>query len=239
MGRHRKPSMAWRRLLRASAVGAALVITGTALGGSRRDMAADASGEGSAAVSSSPTGEIALPDPLQLPLADVAAAARAAATPAPPPAPAPTTTAAPRPTTSTPRPAPTTPRTTAKPVPAPQAPAAGGRDANAVVATARTYFGVPYVWGGIARAGMDCSGLVWTVLRALGYTPPRTAAQQANWTTRIPASQARPGDLVFTGSPAYHVGIYIGGNKMIDSATFGLLVGERPVHSGAYFGRIP
>ncbi|MFC5992959.1 NlpC/P60 family protein [Pseudonocardia hispaniensis] len=120
---------------------------------------------------------------------------------------------------------------------APTAPASslGGR----LVAQARTYAGTPYRWGGTTRAGMDCSGLVYRALKDLRISPPRTATAQAAWTIRIPAGEARPGDLVFVGSPAHHVGIYIGGGRMIDNSHPGTVVQERAVFPGSYFGRIP
>ena len=33
----------------------------------------------------------------------------------------------------------------------------------------------------------------------------------------VAISQLQPGDLVFFGSPAYHVGIYVGNGQMIDA----------------------
>lgn len=195
--------------------------------------------------------EAVLPDPLPppmtmkteitgtlpaIPVVGPAGAVEAAASAATPP---PTTTTTPPPTTTARR---TTPRTAMgarSPVQAAAAVPVNGTLAERVIATARTYFGIPYVWGGTSRLGLDCSGLVVLVLRAHGYNPPRTAAMQANWTTRISAAQARPGDLVFENYPATHVGIYIGNGRMIDAATFGTVVGERAVRAGMYFGRIP
>lgn len=166
---------------------------------------------------------LSVPDP-----AEAVEAARSVATTTTPP-PVTTTTQRPSPT---PREAPGVARPES--APAPESSALGDR----IVATARTFFGIPYVWGGTTRAGLDCSGLTYLVLRAHGLTPPRTAATQAAWATRISASQARPGDLVFSGNPATHVGIYIGNGRMIDAATFGTVVAERPVMRGAYYGRV-
>jgi peptidoglycan DL-endopeptidase CwlO len=95
--------------------------------------------------------------------------------------------------------------------------AAGGASEAAVVAGARKYIGVPYVWGGTDPArGLDCSGLVQRVYSDLGVSLPRVSRDQAKAGTAVPSlDQARPGDLVAFGSPVHHIGIYIGDGKMI------------------------
>jgi cell wall-associated NlpC family hydrolase len=65
---------------------------------------------------------------------------------------------------------------------------------------------------------MDCSGLVQRVFADEGVALPRTAAEQSQMGTNVPSlSQALPGDLVFYGSPAEHVGIYIGNGQIINA----------------------
>ncbi|GAB2476625.1 transglycosylase SLT domain-containing protein [Jatrophihabitans fulvus] len=99
-------------------------------------------------------------------------------------------------------------------------PAAGGTaTGDAVVAQAKTYLGVPYVWGGETReGGMDCSGLVQTTFKDLGIDLPRTAAEQQDVGTPVASlAEARPGDLVFFGDPAHHVAIYAGNNQIVES----------------------
>jgi peptidoglycan DL-endopeptidase CwlO len=96
--------------------------------------------------------------------------------------------------------------------------------ANAVIANAKQYLGVPYVWGGSTPSGFDCSGFVQYVYRSVGISLPRTARAQQNVGTRISVNQVQPGDLVFNGKIAYHVGIYIGGGQYIHAPQTGDVV---------------
>jgi hypothetical protein len=86
-----------------------------------------------------------------------------------------------------------------------------------VVADARKYLGVPYVWGGTDPAsGLDCSGLVQKVYSDLGIDLPRVSRDQAKAGTAVPSlDQAKPGDLLAFGEPVHHIAIYIGDGKMI------------------------
>jgi cell wall-associated NlpC family hydrolase len=87
--------------------------------------------------------------------------------------------------------------------------------ASGVIAVAKTLLGIWYVYGGSTPSGFDCSGFTSYVFRQVGISLPRTAAQQQSYAQRI--SNPQPGDLVFFGYPAYHVGIYAGGGMMYDS----------------------
>jgi hypothetical protein len=95
-----------------------------------------------------------------------------------------------------------------------------------VVSAARKYEGVPYRWGGTTRAGLDCSGLTQLVMHDVGVSIARvTGAQQTQGARVATLADALPGDLVFFGSPvSSHVGIYIGGNQMINALHTGTLV---------------
>jgi len=86
-----------------------------------------------------------------------------------------------------------------------------------VVADARKYLGVPYVWGGTNPAsGLDCSGLVQKVYSDLGIDLPRVSRDQAKAGTPVAnLDQAKPGDLLAFGEPVHHIAIYIGDGKMI------------------------
>jgi cell wall-associated NlpC family hydrolase len=107
-----------------------------------------------------------------------------------------------------------------------------------LVSLAKSYVGTPYRWGGRSSAGLDCSGLVYVVLKRAGVTSTyRTSSALREWTTPVSRSQALPGDLVF--GPG-HVGIYAGDGMMLDAPDFGLKVDLRGVYKTmTSYGRIP
>lgn len=111
---------------------------------------------------------------------------------------------------------------------APVAGKVGTGQGDAVVADARKYLGVPYVWGGTdPKKGLDCSGLVQKVYADLGYDLPRVSYQQATAGRPVASlDEAQPGDILAFGSPVHHVGIYIGNNRMIEAPRPGLEVRE-------------
>ncbi|MDP4103373.1 MAG: NlpC/P60 family protein [Bacillota bacterium] len=96
--------------------------------------------------------------------------------------------------------------------------------ASKVIAYAEQFLGVPYVWGGSSPSGFDCSGLMQYVFHSVGVSLPRIASAQQNAGARISTSAVQPGDLVFQGDPAYHVGMYIGGGKWIQAPETGDVV---------------
>ncbi|TCJ98219.1 UNVERIFIED_ORG: NlpC/P60 family protein [Anoxybacillus amylolyticus] len=90
--------------------------------------------------------------------------------------------------------------------------------------TAYKQLGVPYRWGGTTPKGFDCSGFLQYVYRSIGIHLPRTAKQQQKVGISVPKAQAKPGDLVFWGKPAYHVGLYLGNGKYIHAPRTGDVV---------------
>lgn len=105
--------------------------------------------------------------------------------------------------------------------------------ASVAIAYARAQIGKPYKFGATGPDAFDCSGLVYMAYRSAGIGIPRTSEQQYAWGSPIPASQVRPGDLVFfTGDPIDpppgHVGIVVGPGMMIDALQTGTPVQEQP-----------
>jgi cell wall-associated NlpC family hydrolase len=93
--------------------------------------------------------------------------------------------------------------------------------------TAKTFLGVPYLWGGTSPKGMDCSGFTKMVYRLNGLELSRDASQQAQEGDDIEPGEnfqnLKKGDLVFfgrKGSPerpeqVSHVGIYLSNREFI------------------------
>jgi peptidoglycan DL-endopeptidase CwlO len=94
---------------------------------------------------------------------------------------------------------------------------------------ALTRQGAPYVWGATGPRTFDCSGLVQWAYRQIGIAMPRVAAAQQQVGVPVTPDQAQPGDLVFFGDPAYHVGIYVGGGQFLEAPQSGDVVKVAPL----------
>jgi cell wall-associated NlpC family hydrolase len=102
---------------------------------------------------------------------------------------------------------------------------------NDFVAVAERFLGTPYLWGGRTRAGLDCSGLVQTALRATGVSAPRdTDMQQAALGAPVNHSPSleglQRGDLVFWPS---HVGIMTDAKNLLHANGFHMRVVVEPL----------
>ena len=111
-----------------------------------------------------------------------------------------------------------------------------------LVAYARSFIGVPYVWGGASSKGFDCSGFTQHVMKNFGVSLPHYSTSQFNMGTPVPKNQLQVGDLVFfagslgTVSVPRHVGIYIGNGQFIEAGSGGVHVSNlssRGDYSGA------
>lgn len=108
---------------------------------------------------------------------------------------------------------------------------------------ARNQIGTPYVWGGSAPGGFDCSGLIYWAYRRAGYSGiGRTTYDQIKQGVAISMNHLRPGDIVFPS--AHHEGLYVGNGmileaphtgdqvKLIPLSSFGFMTARRLLGGG-------
>jgi cell wall-associated NlpC family hydrolase len=96
--------------------------------------------------------------------------------------------------------------------------------AQKIVDTALAQQGKAYVWAGAGPNSFDCSGLTQFAARAAGITLPHSSRMQSTMGRAVSRADLQPGDLVFFYSPVSHVGVYIGGGKMVHAPTTGDVV---------------
>jgi cell wall-associated NlpC family hydrolase len=102
--------------------------------------------------------------------------------------------------------------------------------ANIAIDAAESYLGVPYVWGGASRSGVDCSGLVMLAYEAAGIDFPHYSGAQYEDTERVPLYDIEPGDLLFYGPGGdEHVAMYVGNGEMIEAPETGEVVHITPI----------
>lgn len=104
-----------------------------------------------------------------------------------------------------------------------------------VVNYAMQFKGSRYVYGGTSPKGFDCSGFTQYVYKHFGVTINRTAAAQTGNGKSVSRSNLQPGDLIMFGkSGINHVGIYIGGGKIVHAANPSRGVTIDTINSGYY-----
>ncbi len=117
--------------------------------------------------------------------------------------------------------------------------AEGAAKGEQVLALAKTFLGVPYVWGGTSPSGFDCSGLVYYVYKQFGVTLNRVAADMTAAGIPVTYSELKPGDIVFFHNTSRytrinHVGIYAGNGTFIHAPQTGDVVKFSPLNTGYY-----
>lgn len=96
--------------------------------------------------------------------------------------------------------------------------------------------GTPYVYGGAAPGGFDCSGLVQWIYKQVGISLPRTAAAQSTAGHPVSLNQLQPGDLLFFYKPVDHVVIYVGNGKIAEASQPGQPVHVRSMYLNGFVG---
>jgi len=75
--------------------------------------------------------------------------------------------------------------------------------------------GDKYVFGAAGLTYWDCSGLTMRAFQSAGVSLPHSSRAQYRYGKAVDRKNLQPGDLVFFGRPISHVGIYLGGNRML------------------------
>ncbi len=96
--------------------------------------------------------------------------------------------------------------------------------ANAILATAKSYVGLPYRWGGTSPStGFDCSGFIQYVFNQHGLSLPRVSRDQYQVGTPVSFDTLQPGDLLFfsigKNGIVDHDGIYVGNGQFINASS--------------------
>lgn len=92
----------------------------------------------------------------------------------------------------------------------------------AIVATAETFLGLRYLWGGTSGFGFDCSGLAHLVHRRHGLVIPRDSDAQAGEGQPVERADLAAGDLVFfatnpSSRAVTHTAICAGDGRILES----------------------
>ena len=103
--------------------------------------------------------------------------------------------------------------------------AAPSSKAGLAIKAALSQLGVRYRFGAKSPGvAFDCSGLTSYAWGVAGVGIPRTSRTQYAGLTRIPTAAIQPGDLVFSGYPIHHVGMYLGGGQIVHAPRTGDVV---------------
>ena len=118
----------------------------------------------------------------------------------------------------------------------PNVPATGR--ASAAVNYALAQVGDAYVYGAAGPDAFDCSGLTMMAWAQAGVSLPHSSSAQQGSGTPVSSGNLQPGDLVFYYQPVSHVGIYIGGGRIVHAANPSSGVTVAGVFSMPYSGAV-
>lgn len=107
---------------------------------------------------------------------------------------------------------------------------------SGVVSVGLRYLGSPYRWAASGPRQFDCSGFTMFVYAQVGVSLPHSSRAQIGSGQRVSRANLQPGDLVFFGHPIHHVGMYIGGGRMVHAPHTGDVVSIDPVDRSDYAG---
>lgn len=85
-----------------------------------------------------------------------------------------------------------------------------------------SWMGTPYVYGGVSKSGVDCSGFTQAVYRSVGIEIPRRASRQSAAAQTVSRNNLKYGDLIFfntSGSGISHCGIYLGNDQFVHASS--------------------
>lgn len=101
-------------------------------------------------------------------------------------------------------------------------PSSGGYSTSKLISSAKSFMGIPYVWGGASPSGFDCSGFIYYVYKQAGKNITRTNVE-GYYSRSYEVSSPAVGDLVFFSNTykkgVSHMGIYIGSGQFIHASS--------------------
>lgn len=101
------------------------------------------------------------------------------------------------------------------------------RTIQTIEARAKSFLGVPYVWGATGPNKFDCSGFTQWVYRDAGINLPRVSREQARVGKFVTYNNLQKGDMIFFDTKKHrqglvtHVGIYLGNGDFIHASSAG------------------
>lgn len=110
--------------------------------------------------------------------------------------------------------------------------------------TSYTYLGVPYLWGGTTKSGIDCSAFVQKSYSGIGVNLPRVSRDQAKVGKPVSLVSVREGDLLFFETDSKrpgvisHVGMYVGKGRIIHASSSSKKVIIADLNTGYFLNKM-